>query len=737
MATSSAPSAATATVMGTSGARKKAGFTAPDVPSRRYNRKMAGKFSKRRLGAAALLALLVAPVFLAGQSQPPPAPPTPTFKAQVEYVEVDVLVTDRTGGFIRDLKKDDFQVFEDGKRQSISNFSLVDIPLERADRPLFAERPIEPDVRSNERPFEGRVYAMILDDLHTAPLRSQRVKAAARQFIERNVSANDLMAVLYTGGRAQDAQEFTNNKRFLLASVDKFMGQKLDSPTITRNEQFFRQNDTGATGGIYDPDDQMRARNARSMLETLRKVSEWFGGIHGRRKTLLLFSEGIDYDITDIIRDGGAPPSSALDIITDIRDAISATTRSNVSIYTVDPRGLTTSGDDTIGVGQFADQVDTSSGIGVSSLNKDFRLSQDSLRSLADETGGFAALNQNDFTTAFDRIVRDNSSYYVLAYYPPSDKRDGKFHKIEVKVNRPGAVVRSRRGYNAPRGKVSQPNTGGLPVEIYEALNSPIQASGVTMRVFAAPFKGTAPNASVLVGLELLGKDLTLDANSRLDVSIMAIDSKGKASATRNDAMTMNLRPETRTRVEQSGFRLLNRLEVPPGRYQLRVAARDAVRANVGSVIYDLEVPDFFKQPFSVSGITLTSLGGGAMVTAKADEQLREVLPAPPVAQRTFRQNDELALFAEVYDNAGSTPHKVDIVTSVLTDEGRVLFKNEETRDSSELQGAKGGYGYTARVPLSGIAPGAYVLNIDARSRMGNEPGTVRQIQFEIVPAPQ
>src|SRR5262249_48164854 len=150
----------------------------------------------------------------------------------------------------------------------------------------------------------------------------------------------------------------------------------------------------------------------------------------------------------------------------------------------------------------------------------------------------------------------------------------------------------------------------------------------------------------------------------------------------------------------------LNRVDLPPGRYQLRVAARDATKATVGSIVYDLEVPDFYKEKIGMSGLAVTSLGGAAMMTARPDDVMRHVLPAPPVAARAFAQNDELALFTEVYDNSGNAPHKVDIVTSVLTDEGRVMYKNEEVRDSSELQGAKGGYGYTTRVPLSDIAPG-------------------------------
>ena len=362
-------------------------------------------------------------------------------------------------------------------------------------------------------------------------------------------------------------------------------------------------------------------------------------------------------------------------------------------------------------------------------------MSQDSLRQLADETGGFAAVNRNDFTNAFERIVRDNSSYYVLAYYPPSDKRDGKFHKIDVKVTRPGLVVRSRRGYNAPRGKPAPVNTktGGIPQELFEAINSPLQVSGLTMRVFASPFKGAAPNASVLLGVELLGRDLSLEANSRVEVSFMAIDSKSKVFGARNDALTMNLKPDTKARVEQSGLRVLNRIDLPPGRYQVRVAARDSAKTNIGTVVYDLDVPDFYKQTISLSGIALTSLGGAAMMTAKPDDQLKTVLPAPPVAARTFARNDELAIFAEVYDNSGSQPHKVDIVARVLTDEGRELYKNEESHDSSELQGAKGGYGYAARIPLSEIPAGTYVLNVEARSRLGNTPAVAKEILFKVV----
>src|SRR5262245_60626970 len=182
---------------------------------------------KSPMKVAAVLSVLAGAALVAGQDQQPPVQgPTPTFKTQVEYVEVDALVTDQQGQFVRDLKQQDFQVFEDGKLQKIATFGLVDIPIERADKPLYSPTAIEPDVQTNAVPFDGRVYVMILDDLHTAALRSQRVRIAARQFIQRNMGANDLMAVVFTGGRSQDAQEFTSNKRLLLAAVDKVIGRK-------------------------------------------------------------------------------------------------------------------------------------------------------------------------------------------------------------------------------------------------------------------------------------------------------------------------------------------------------------------------------------------------------------------------------------------------------------------------------------------------------------------------------
>jgi VWFA-related protein len=574
---------------------------------------------------------------------------------------------------------------------------------------------------------------MVVDDLHTRFGRTVRVKTAAKQFIERRLGANDLMAVVHTSGSTDSNQEFTSNKRLLLAAVDKTHGRKLDSATANKTNEYNNTRGIRQPGDpLNDPDDMERGFNARTTLDTLRSVAEWFGSVRGRRKAILFVSEGIDYDIYDIIAQSGSNHQSASTVMDATREAIGAATRSNVAIYGIDPRGLTDLGDESIEIGSFPD--DTSLGVGQGSLQNELRLSQDSLRTLSEETGGFAVVNRNDFSTAFQRIVEDNSSYYVLAYYPP-DPRPGRIHKIDVRLTRPGLTVRARKAYLTPK-KVDPPKTtGNSPAtpELREALDSPLPVSGLTMHVFAAPFKGAPPNASVLFGVELRGRDMKVDPNSKILLSYIAIDATGKVRGGNTDSLTLtNLKPESKARIEQSGLRMLNRMDLPPGKYQLRIAAHDSAGGNVGSVQYDLEVPDYAKAPFSMSGLVLTSGAGSVFPTVKADEQLKPMLPGPPIALRSFPQNDEIALFTEVYDSAGSTPHKVDIVTTVTTDEGKVLYKTDEQRDSSDLGGKRGGYGYATRVPMKDLALGSYVLKVEARSRVKDTPPVARELQFTV-----
>jgi VWFA-related protein len=695
-----------------------------------------------RMRPVALLLLLTS-VGLAAQApqpapQPAPPPQTPpatpqppvTFKVEINYVEIDALVTDAQGNLVRDLKKEDFQVLEDGKPQTLTVFALVDLPVERAEAPLYSGTPIEPDVQTNTREFNGRVYMIVLDDMHTAAQRSNQVKRAARQFIDRYLGANDMAAVIHTSGRGNASQDFTSNKRLLQAAIDKFMGRKLRSATFDKLDEYNRRRGTPMAGDrLDDPQDAERGYNARAMLETLQSASDFLAGIRGRRKAMLFVSEGVDYNIYDVFNN-----QSASTILDETREAIGRATRANVSIYSIDPRGLATIGDEAIEL--TSPPEDPSLRLDTQGLQDELRLSQDSLRVLADETGGFAAVNSNDFAKAFDRVVRENSTYYVLGYYPTNDRRDGRFRKISVRVNRPGLEVRARRGYAAPKGRPATtvpPKEGSA--ELREALNSPIPVSGLSLRAFAAPFKGTAPNASVLLSVELDGKDLKFVEGEglfrdSLELTATAIDQSGKVRDAKPHTLKLDLRPQTHAAVVQNGFRVTTRLQVPPGRYQIRIGGREANGGSVGTVLYDLEVPDYWKAPFAMSGLVLTAASAARTPTANPDTELKDVLPGPPVAVREFPTGDRLVLYTEVYDGEAAKPHGVDITTTLTSNEGRSVFTTSEERKSTELSGARGGYGYKTEVPLTNVPPGLYVLEVSARSRLG--PVAARQVMLQV-----
>jgi len=687
------------------------------------------------------------PAGQAPQGQPPLLPPI-IFKSEINYVEVDAVVVDERGTPVKGLTKDDFQVFEDGKPQTVATFSEVEIPVERGEGLLFETKAIQPDVKSNREGFDGRLYVILLDDYHTGALRSIRVKRTAREFIEKYLGTNDLAAVIHASGRTDASQDFTNDKALLLASVDKFMGRKLRSRTLELLDEYNRTRGLPrAEGERYtDPLDMERGFQARNTLGTLQNLAEFMAGIRGRRKALLMFSEGIDYPIHDIFESRDA--SAVLDAT---RDAISAAARANVNFFTIDPRGLVGTPDEEMDL--TAPPQDPSLRFNSQGLQDELRLSQDSLRTLAEETGGFAAVSSNDFTSAFNRIVRENSSYYVLAYYPPDAKRDGRFHKISVKVKRPGLRVTARKGYANPKrtepkkeskkptstAAANDPNAVQMSAELREVLNSPLQTSGLSLDVQAVAFKGAGQNASVLLAVEMDGDRLTFAEkdglfHDTLELTYYPVDSKGKTLSGATNRLELKLRPQTYQVIKRMGVRINSRINLPPGKYQVRVGARETGAGEAGTVFYDVVVPEFTKTRLVMGGIALTAASASNMPTPQQDEQLKGILPGPVMTRREFIALDTLAAYTEVYDNLDpSKPHKVSITTRVLTDDGREVFKTTEERASSELKGQKGeGFGHLAQIPLKDFRPGRYLLRVDATATLKDVEPARRETLFLI-----
>lgn len=706
----------------------------------------------------------------------------PTFQTSVNFVDVDVTVTDEGGQFVTGLTADDFEVFEDGKPQTIQTFSYIELPVERPDRYRFSGRPVPADVRSNRDVSSGRVYIILLDDLNVAPLRTAIVRRHAREFIERHFGLHDLAAVAVTSGRKDAAQEFTSDPALLLRAVDNFIGQRLQSAEVQRIDDYFQSlalsgldqreqtgkdpQDEAIVPNLltrmqsFDPSNLERGQRAVGVLNTLRSLSEFLDGVRGRRKALLWFSEGIDYPMADAFSS-----NSGSEINAATRDAISAAAHANVNLFALDPRGLigmTTDfvdnmragAPDVLGTDRMKPSGTPSSG--TQALLGEMRLTQDSLRTLADSTGGFAAVDTNSFAEAFNRITDANSRYYLLGYAPPVHPRDGRFHRIEVRTKRSGLRAVARRSYPSPAGKTAADRkqdalerwardrrSGGAndtSPELRAALNSAVQQPGLTLSVQAIPFKGTAKEASVALTVELDGAALELAPQANglfadaLEVSFFALDEDARAQRGTRTALNLAIRPDTYQRVKALGIRLNSRTAMAVGRYQLRVGARNPVSGRTGTVFYDVIVPDFSKDPLMMSGLLLSSLAGAPadVLTPQRDPVAEKLLGAPPTSRRAFNQAETLGWMTEIYDNSPPKQRsQIDVAARLIDEAGRDAFAAREVLTNGDAGAPKWqAFDYTGRIPLKDVPPGRYLLRVEAldRSAASRQPAAAQTV---------
>jgi VWFA-related protein len=406
--------------------------------------------------------------------------PPSTFKTGVTQMEVAVVVRDHLGTFVRDLQTQDIELYEDKVRQDIANLIRVDVPTSSDEHVArVALRPA-----SIIAPADRRVYLVVLDDLQISPEHTDATRRAVSKFIQRSLAPTDLVGVVFTSGVKNGTSDFTADHKQLLTVIGTFAGRKelvtarredpraeyaawqaaqarefqtssssdgLGSAGSSRGagQQGMsgqsQQMDAGKFQGmaefqrrVMDPgqsaQDANVARQALVSMDTLRRLADAMGRISLPRKSILYFSQGLDYDVDDVT---GRTSTSASSVRAAMQAAISLATRNNVAFYAFDPRGV----------------VMNEVGYGAKQDNANARALR-CLQQLATETGGFAATGSNDLTAAYDRLVQENSQYYVVGYYPAKPKDDGKFHKIEVRIRgRSDVSVVTRRGYFAVDGK--------------------------------------------------------------------------------------------------------------------------------------------------------------------------------------------------------------------------------------------------------------------------------------------
>jgi VWFA-related protein len=605
------------------------------------------------------------------QSPPPgdPQEPVASFRSSVEAVQISVIVTDREGKPAAGLTEADFEVFENRVPRPIVTFAEVNIPVERT-----AGVRVESDVLGNDGP-PGRLYVIALDQMSTDSI--LRARFIMRRFIENHFGPNDTAAVvLTTSGPGDSGQEFTGNPRRLLAAIDRFGGGDLQGEW-TREKNF---------------------------VGDLRTLLAFMATLRGARKSLILVTEGVPVDAYDVI---DARPARFGGIFSEVNpefvEALSFATRNNIAIYPINPRGLTT-------------ELAAPGSFDTSALEN-----RTVLGGLAAVTGGFALTGSNNFDRAFERLVLENSSYYQLAFDSGIERRDGRYVPIEVRVKRPGLQVRSMDGYIAPRGGPQQPRRPTTVLaSVWDAVASAITTSGVSMRVNAAPFRNDkGKDATVAVTLEIASEKLNLveqDGAWRgvLEILLATTDSRNKRRwpIWRHRA-ALALKPDTYERVSRSAIRVISQLPLPEGRYQLRVSAGG--EAVAGSVIYDMEVPDF-RDDFSLSGITLTSSQAQQTLTF-SPHRVEVSFPGPPTTAREFSPDDTLTLFAEAYENR-KKPHTVTFAIELRDEDGLEIGRHVMERTATDKPKQAGAYAFAPNLKLEEVPPGRYVVHVEARSSL-------------------
>jgi len=631
----------------------------------------------------------------------------PTFRSGVQLVEVDVVVTDSEGNAVRDLTRDDFEIVEEGRPQSVRTFSLVDLPVPpRPPEVTAGGADIVPDTATNAAP-EGRTYVLLLDSQSTIspPMGTElvlRTKQVARQFLNEAVRPGDQVAVIHVEGSTTDGQGFTANRALIGRSIDRF-GRGL--------------------AGDIPPTPEERVHRTLTTYQALQDLSERLGTLGGRRKIIVWIGGQIDvhperYQAAS--KEKVHPIFAATGVLqAGLRDALQAAARNNVAIYPVDPVGLT------------------------SAMGNEELLRQTSLRNVAEDTGGIATVNTNNFTDAYAAIVRDASTYYLLGYSPDRDHpENGDFHSIEVRVKRPGVTARARRGYyatanTAPALKPLPPPPEGVSVSARDALRRPLATRGLGLDVTTTTFKGKGNDATVVITAHVRGQTLDFDAGRRLAVSYQVFDVDGKVATGFYKVFGFNLKPDSLGRATEKGLQFIERITLKPGRYELRLVAEQP-EGPIGSVITNIDATKV-DSILAMSGVALAARRTSEVLLVN-DKQLRDSLSADPTALRGFRAADGLSAYVEVYTELSknvsaaqlSQVKAATVTGGIISLTGAFVARGQSGRVAVDVDREALREGFRFDFDLSRISPGSYVLLLEGRSSESGSRVVRRQIPFVV-----
>ncbi|HWJ56158.1 MAG TPA: hypothetical protein VNR90_08055, partial [Vicinamibacterales bacterium] len=367
-------------------------------------------------------------------------------------------------------------------------------------------------------------------------------------------------------------------------------------------------------------------------------------------------------------------------------------------------------------------------------IQKEQRIADTMLRTVAEGTGGVALVDANQLATALDWIVADSSHYYLLGYTPPNPKRDGRYRAIEIALRKPGLHATARKGYAAPDDRKAKPEPlKGLPPELGTLLRQPLPAAGLPLAAHAVAFPAVTDNVSVTVEIAPGALKFTPQGDKRfnaLDVAILPVDAAGRTQGLTQAHPQLTLAPDMADTVVAKGLRLSHRLTLAPGAYQLRVGVREIDGGAAGSVLCDLVVPDPAVPGLAMTAIVASASSAIAVPSAYNDPGLLWALGGPPTTARAFDRSDTLSAYVELVDAGAAAVRDVDILTVVRDARGRDVVRSPQPKANGRVAAGRS-FAYAVDLPLKALAPGRYVLRIEARASGLAEP-LARELTFDV-----
>ncbi|HEX6125843.1 MAG TPA: VWA domain-containing protein [Pyrinomonadaceae bacterium] len=715
-----------------------------------------------------------------GQSPSPTPPDDHVVRISTDLIQIDVTVTDKNGKVVPGLGIDDFEVFENGEIQKLSNFSFVSRTAGAATAGDAAKERKTDRTGSLQvnRTLARSTIAIVVDDLNLSFASVYYTRRSLKRFVDQQMRPDDLVAIVRTGSGVGALQQFTSDKALLHAAIDRIRWNPLGAAGVEAlmsvgqtpeniSERFNNESDLMARAGGDPVSNQRRtiltrenisdkkrtdydgSRNAaaqdegiiqQASLGTIKYLISAMASLPGR-KTMLLFTDGLAINNDS----NKARSSSTYDYLQDVVDVAN---RSSVVVYTFDTKGMKSmsiqASDSTYEV------IDGHRGEKERERLEDFKDSQDGLAYFANRTGGKALLNSNDLNGGIQRALEEQAGYYLLAYQPDAEAFDPakrKFNRLEVKVKRPGLNVAYRSGFFNTPGDGAQPQLT-VDRQIANALVSPFSQSDIALNINAMFAEDAVDGPYIRSFLHIDAKSLKFSdepegwKKASFDVAAVTFGDNGLQVESIESKYTIKARGVTYTSMLERGFVYVLIMPVKThGTYQYRVAVRDSETGKIGSASQIIEVPELGKNKLTLSSLavedvsmaTWQNISAGKVGTGPGKIQVPSTLLYDTVL-RQFKAGTVLRYGFEAYNAKaeGSALPKLETRARILQNNSVVIEGNLNKVDVSSQKDPR-------RVRVSGaillkdtLQPGDYVLQLMTFDRAGKQ--TAMQLfPFEIV----